>query len=1173
MKNKIDIERKFKNNQEKKDNEIIKKHLLLSTENEQKIQHNTMPIDELFDIASVFAFYIIKQSTYINFPSKDMNISELSDKLTSLSDKNISVDKLNILFKTALFKNNEFSFFDSSYEANNTLYYLASYYLNKFDIDKIKEYTLHKLGVVNNYEETLVYLTQMKPELFDVYIDINPFIFRRHFDLDANHQEKLLVSLIHNIQKDDGLIHNKENLFNNSSLIRFDKLDNIEDILYKALDNNKINRTLYLYFLYLNISYDFFLKIWGDIKEDNFREIVQYVVFNDSIYNQNLFEFMKKNNLFKKVSYDNRISALNYKGSFEINLLKELYKGNISIDNLDYLLQYIDNNEFKDVLSLLTKVELDSWFEYLEKNYDENKHHQNYIIWCIYGLLKYYTKKETVIRIISFLNKNNIVFDTKSFQRYEFPKDEIISDFWELYFSDESIPLKYINIFFVLLSIYQEELKKLPEKYPIDNHIEKYKELSINKNLAKYDWDFLFPDKDFNEEKKSIRYQEEYSKNYKIQFMTKFHYYESLILKNNSYLSNINDILGEYYSEFISELKERYRKNILKNMNIKQENSMFFGNNYKIYVSTDNINFIELFNKLTENEVLDIINNEKMYKKLFWLWVIYMQSTKRNFKSCSPFAKLNYKYNTIFIDLVIEYIKLFLKATNNKKISNNFKCIIDALDTLDKDMLLPLLYFIKELPRKTFKSLEDEDRNFLIQLLLKDKNNFHFVFALMIDHREKTIDYLKLLFATFQDKIMRDYMEYYNKSKEDKELYWSLLYVISLKPGLHSRNKYSNKIDEIDKKYIKELIIDFYEIFKKEGISGYPQLNGNKETFLWDKIHNETSILEELASMENIDIKREANILLKAILDKIKIDRIKLEEDKHNPQELIKILTNFRKDTPIKYTTHLWDMNFTKEYGNFDGYINKVTEQWEEIEGELKNLSPNIHRKVYDFLINKSPNTNWCSKDGDDISIGWSSLEGLKEWCDEGNDPFNFELEKSYTVEDKTISTFEDVINLFKQEIQIRNENDILESIFIDIEESLDNDFDGIFEIETIKLKGKSFYTDVEKFKNALAKIFLEIKNRKKFNKIVVEMKEYDDYNYMDLIITQIGSSANRTKEDMEKISNGGDMSDIKKSLKNLCDWRIDTSYEDKFYYINYLGDINTKIETRGFTHILRFYR
>ena len=139
----------------------------------------------------------------------------------------------------------------------------------------------------------------------------------------------------------------------------------------------------------------------------------------------------------------------------------------------------------------------------------------------------------------------------------------------------------------------------------------------------------------------------------------------------------------------------------------------------------------------------------------------------------------------------------------------------------------------------------------------------------------------------------------------------------------------------------------------------------------------------------------------------------------------------------------------------------------------------------------------------------------------------------------------------------------------------LDDKFDGIFEIETIKLKGKSFYTDVENLKNVLDRVFSEIEKRKKFNKIEVEMIEYDDYNYMDLTITQIGSSANRTKEEMEKISNGGDMAEIKRSLRNLCDWSVEMSHDDKSYRIDYLGkiDSDTEIETRGFTHRFRFYR
>ncbi|MBN2824488.1 MAG: hypothetical protein JXQ76_04120 [Campylobacterales bacterium] len=300
----------------------------------------------------------------------------------------------------------------------------------------------------------------------------------------------------------------------------------------------------------------------------------------------------------------------------------------------------------------------------------------------------------------------------------------------------------------------------------------------------------------------------------------------------------------------------------------------------------------------------------------------------------------------------------------------------------------------------------------------------------------------------------------------------------------------------------------------------------------------------------------------------------------HNPQKLVNILTNFRRDTPIKYTTHLWDMNFSKEYGSFDGYINKVKEQWEEIEIDLKYLSPNLHQKIYDFLFNDSNKAqNWCSKEGDSLSIGWSSLQGLRAWCDEGNDPFAFCLSQSYQIENKTLSTFGGAIGLFKQEIQIRNENNILESIFIDIEERLDDELEGVFKIETIKLKGKSFYTDVEVFQNVLDRIFSEIKKRQEFPKIRVECVEDEQGEYIELHITQIGSYANRSKEEMLNIANGGDSDEIKKSLQNLCDWSIESSYEGEHYRINYLKSSDSQevevLDSKpdGFTHIMRFYR
>ena len=91
----------------------------------------------------------------------------------------------------------------------------------------------------------------------------------------------------------------------------------------------------------------------------------------------------------------------------------------------------------------------------------------------------------------------------------------------------------------------------------------------------------------------------------------------------------------------------------------------------------------------------------------------------------------------------------------------------------------------------------------------------------------------------------------------------------------------------------------------------------------------------------------------------------------HDPKELVKILSNFTIDKPIKYTTHTWDFGeLKKEYGDFDGYMNAVKNQFDKMKTELEELSPNLYKKIYTFLIeeNSEENYSWCSKAN--INIG-----------------------------------------------------------------------------------------------------------------------------------------------------------------------------------------------------------
>ncbi|WP_121628749.1 ankyrin repeat domain-containing protein [Poseidonibacter antarcticus] len=293
----------------------------------------------------------------------------------------------------------------------------------------------------------------------------------------------------------------------------------------------------------------------------------------------------------------------------------------------------------------------------------------------------------------------------------------------------------------------------------------------------------------------------------------------------------------------------------------------------------------------------------------------------------------------------------------------------------------------------------------------------------------------------------------------------------------------------------------------------------------------------------------------------------------NTPQNLVKILSNFTIDKPIKYTTHTWDFGeLQKEYGNFDGYMKQVKKQFESMKTELEILSPNLYEKVNCFLMEKEPSSeyNWCSKAK--INIGWSSLDGLKEHCDSGKNPFDFKLPKPVMLPPrKHLSTFGDIINLFKQEIELRADFNNLETIFKSQNINLD--------LSSAKLSNRQFYTDTSKFSQAISKIFDEIKKREELKDIEVTTKELEDRS-IEIKISHIDSKSSRSADELlQRSKEAGDIADIVSSLQNLCDYSIESRYEDTNFRVNFLYSNNVKdiieIEEKpkGFTHILRFYK
>ncbi len=297
----------------------------------------------------------------------------------------------------------------------------------------------------------------------------------------------------------------------------------------------------------------------------------------------------------------------------------------------------------------------------------------------------------------------------------------------------------------------------------------------------------------------------------------------------------------------------------------------------------------------------------------------------------------------------------------------------------------------------------------------------------------------------------------------------------------------------------------------------------------------------------------------------------------HNPNKLIHHLNKFALKVPLKWTTHDWDFDRIDRigYADFDEFLKGVQNQFQSMKNDLDKLSPNLAKKIHTFIVDSKPEKEYSWSSDVNINYGWCSLKGLEEHCNNNKKPQLFKLSQPIVFDNNEITTFGDVMNLFKKEIEIRNENDMLESI-IDKHTNLGRKF----KVEKNKLNGRTFYTDVEAFNSALNKIFSEIKKREQYNEIKVEALQADDSSYIDLRIVQVGSEAHRTAKDLLKEANDGDFQSIKSLLTNLCDWSVESSYEGKHYRVNYLiSDRNEqqieKLDNKpiGFTHILRFYK
>lgn len=314
----------------------------------------------------------------------------------------------------------------------------------------------------------------------------------------------------------------------------------------------------------------------------------------------------------------------------------------------------------------------------------------------------------------------------------------------------------------------------------------------------------------------------------------------------------------------------------------------------------------------------------------------------------------------------------------------------------------------------------------------------------------------------------------------------------------------------------------------------------------------------------------------------------------HSPQAIYNFMKNFSQgNLALKYTTHRWDKdeNGKFRWRNFDSFYEEYNKDLENSDSHITlasmfSYSKPLRNTIYNFL---KPHTKqdriWSKEYG--LEVGYCFPEGaMKEWMKSHPDKEPYQmplraLDEQYrpkgVIDGKILSNFGDLINIFKQTIEFRDESlyELFKSVFIGVgynikEEDIEN------------LKGCDIYTDTFTIKQVLKKIEENINARTAHKDVTITTNKESHWLIID--ITQIGSFSYRNIND-DKIKKTGNLIYIKEMLQSLCDFSVISKFKDngkeETYQIDYLfaDDADTEPrcvklsdDAKGFTYRLKFY-
>ncbi len=910
--------------------EIIEAHILAKTDNERKQLLSKLSLLEILKISSSIAIYMtLNNKRTISIEDTD----KLANELYILDGIEITGEKLNIVFDTALFSGNRenIRFFHKSIQE-----YLTAYFINvkQLDISAIKSIFAYDYGFYEEFEEVIIYLTNIEERFFKHFIDFDPLIFRRHPHLSKEEQSSLLVAMLTLLQIDRQKAWSKWEYIEDSSLTKFKLVENIVSIIKENIDTKDINRELFVYLKSLLVNNysveleDIIFEILENLKS-NKRLCITYMdthKIDNLNYNKRLFGFITENDL---IDYE-----VNY---LYLNMFETLYN-EVEFKDLIVLIKHFS---LFDKYKLL-KIKIDDilfWLKDIVENYNKkNKEYSDkqisFLIFLVFKSYKNLADKSILNIIMKFIKDNyiHISFDISDYEKddYTLSFNDIKDDFWE-YFFTQPLENRYIGNALDLISFYDLQIIDI-EEIALKYKIEDYKDYYIYFRQKIKDIDsFLLSNADFKAYMEDIwaRHKElekewkdeDWEKEQKEKEEQELKIYTEAIasLKTQNDIWNIysiarqrNDRENETYNKLKADLDDRYEIFIEL---VKEEfrNDILYLDVEKSILKNSIFYFTMLFDYLflyiSNDEIDELISSDEEYKKLFW------HTFSNRHLSKDYFLYISNKNIDCLVSISTEMFNNSLIHYKNKKslLDYQFIDLFKKLKIFDKGILENLIKNIKDNISLHYATLEENDKDYLIEIISVDSSNYEFIKEILLKDRNSFTIYFKALFVIDINRAINDYIDNFYPKSNNRIVFKTTGSSYMLKRIHH------NKFDILDinpkhRQCFKSLMSILYSKYSDRGIS-YKELNSDNLKFILEQYFNFFKEYYHPKGTYSPGIYDNMNDIINNIFNTFDAssDKIKLlEELKDNPN--IRLQTRIKRQLEISYNLKLKNREFGNEY-------------------------------------------------------------------------------------------------------------------------------------------------------------------------------------------------------------------------------------------------------------------